>query len=402
MKEYNLRNEVFEKAEMIYGNPIPENVKIRLEWEVSQTEENGFEEVYKTAADIAGQISISGCSVRATTGCSLIAYLLGITDIDPIQYNLQPEFLMGLSGDKPPEIAVTVSYAQYNRVLYDLGLNESNYRESCDHHELAPRLSKSLFCDLIQEIGNKTSLQPEEISCEEAVEEFSVIGRNGGFDLTVFDDLGFIGDSDIVEEMILYLQPHTFDDYVKIFSAAHSTGTWEGMQREFVRAGIIKLDDFISSRDDVYDFLMQFDLDRNDVLKYSEDIRKGKGVSENLENFLLNEGVPEWKIIILNEMKYLFPRSHGISYMRLFWRMVYYRIQYGDVIYRECMNEIEDKFGNREFSFDSDNLNINLVMRENDTAYAETGAKWLYHVHVSGDVGVSILDFLRRILYQMK
>ncbi|MCD7711569.1 MAG: hypothetical protein LUJ25_02320 [Firmicutes bacterium] len=348
MKEYNLHSDVFEKAEKVYGNPLPENVKNRLEWEVSHTEENHYEELYKTAADIMGQISISGCTVRGTTGCSLIAYLLGITDVNPILFDLRPELLMGLEGDKPPVLSVNVSNSQYNSVLQRLGLDEVDYKKASDNHDLAPELTTSVYCELIQELARKTSLQPEKINYEETIEEFNRIEKDGNVDLVTFDDLEIMGDAEVVREMIQYLQPHTFDDYVKIFSAAHGTNVWEGMQRELVRADMIKMDDFISSRDDVYDFLIQVGLDRSDALENSERIRKGKGVSEHLKLLLLDMDVPKWRIIILDEMKYVFPRAHGISYMKLFWRLVYYRMHFGDTVYMQCLSDVKDKFGCEE------------------------------------------------------
>ena len=74
-----------------YGNPPPENAKKRMEHELSVITKMGYEDYYLIVWDFVKYAKDHDIPVgpgRGSGAGSICAYCIGITDIDPLQYNL--------------------------------------------------------------------------------------------------------------------------------------------------------------------------------------------------------------------------------------------------------------------------------------------------------------------------
>ncbi len=117
-----IKEKCYKKVNEIYGEKIPKNIKERLEIELNSIIDNNFEVPYLLVADIVkkseelGYITIN----RGSVGCSLVAYLLGITDYNPIQYKLPYESFAKINYDKEPDIDINVSEEIRDLIFKDI------------------------------------------------------------------------------------------------------------------------------------------------------------------------------------------------------------------------------------------------------------------------------------------
>ena len=84
--EIRLKNRCLETAQAKYGNPLPDFVKSRLDIELEAIITNHHSSAYLTVAMIADQSRLLGYPVttRGTIGSSFVAYLLGISHVNPL------------------------------------------------------------------------------------------------------------------------------------------------------------------------------------------------------------------------------------------------------------------------------------------------------------------------------
>lgn len=77
---------VLEKVWQRYGKYPPHIVKQRLRAELEIIMPNGYDVIYMTARELVAGLLAAGYPIgfRGCLGASFVAYLLGITDIDPL------------------------------------------------------------------------------------------------------------------------------------------------------------------------------------------------------------------------------------------------------------------------------------------------------------------------------
>ena len=104
--ENDIKELAFNGAYKLYGNPLSKEIEERLNEELYSIVENGFATLYIIAQRLVSKSNKDGYIVgtRGLVGSSLVAYCIGITEIDPIKYNIPFEVFSGFNGDKEPDI----------------------------------------------------------------------------------------------------------------------------------------------------------------------------------------------------------------------------------------------------------------------------------------------------------
>ena len=125
----------YTKAKVIYGNPLPEEVNGRLQFELEIIKKNGVERyflfiqyVVNYAEKELGALVGPG---RGSAAGSLVAYCLGITKIDPLKHDLLFERFMCPDRKMLPDIDLDIDEDGRSRVIEWL---EKKYGKDCCTH----------------------------------------------------------------------------------------------------------------------------------------------------------------------------------------------------------------------------------------------------------------------------
>ena len=110
-QESYLRKLCFEKIVLRYGEKADRAIYKRLEYELSVIEKTGFCGYFLIVADIAGfafKNKIPTCGKGSSAG-SMVAYLLGISNVDPVNQNLCFERFLNEERKNLPDIDIDMS-----------------------------------------------------------------------------------------------------------------------------------------------------------------------------------------------------------------------------------------------------------------------------------------------------
>jgi DNA polymerase-3 subunit alpha len=126
-----------------YGNsPSPDTLR-RLEKELEVIAETGFCGYFLIVADIARfarQNNIPICGKGSSAG-SLVSYILGISNVDPIKNNLYFERFLNRERKEPPDIDIDLSHKRRAEIFEYLKLKygKNNISRVCTFSTLKPR-----------------------------------------------------------------------------------------------------------------------------------------------------------------------------------------------------------------------------------------------------------------------
>jgi DNA polymerase-3 subunit alpha len=104
-----LRDLTMQKATKRYGDPIPADILERLEFELDTMKTMGFPGYFLIVQDFIQAARDMGVSVgpgRGSAAGSAVAYCLGITDIDPLKYDLLFERFLNPDRISMPDIDI--------------------------------------------------------------------------------------------------------------------------------------------------------------------------------------------------------------------------------------------------------------------------------------------------------
>ncbi len=136
-----------------------------------------------------------------------------------------------------------------------------------------------------------------------------------------------------VIQMLLDTKPTTFSELVRISGLSHGTDVWLNNAQDLVRKGIADLTQVISTRDDIMTYLIYKGLDKKKSFVIMEKVRKGKGLSEEDEEYMRQFKVSEWYIDSCKTIKYMFPKAHAAAYVMMSFRIAYFKVHYPEAFY---------------------------------------------------------------------
>ncbi len=370
-----LRKLCFEALEDKFDDKEKEAAREYLEKELHALDLTGGHFIFLQIKELMQKAGLRkyDVSIRGTAAGSIVAYLLDISEVDPIKFDLKPETIYLNRLNREIDIDLNIPAGKYDAAHALLKTLEGVGRaidievdgekagtyllpKDCDPSEtltikkqpngdeivyydsffLLPQFYKadlkaSVRMEVLSKLAERTGVDPADVPyySDEVIAMFR--SNEGGVSGSFIDLPDFA--SDRVKSMIRKLKPESFDDLVKLFSLVHGTGVWEDNGEKLFDENGIGIKELISDRDDVSDYLLSLGIDRMKAFDISEYIRKGKALLKRPEwseykKVMLEAGAPEWYAGSCEKIKYLFPRAHAAAYMIKILRQTWYRLNY--------------------------------------------------------------------------
>lgn len=188
---------------------------------------------------------------------------------------------------------------------------------------------------MIRMLEDLTGIDAKTISMDNP-EVLSLFDNTSALKVTPEDlmgcDLGSLGipefGTDFVMQMLRDTKPKKFSDLVRISGLSHGTDVWLNNAQYFIKEGNCTLSTAICTRDDIMTYLIHTGVENGLAFKIMESVRKGKGLTEDMEKAMREAGVEDWYIESCKRIKYMFPKAHAVAYVMMAFRIAYFKVFY--------------------------------------------------------------------------
>ena len=136
-----------------------------------------------------------------------------------------------------------------------------------------------------------------------------------------------------VRQVLENTRPTTIEELVRIAGLTHGTDVWLNNAEPLVMGGIAKLNEVLCTRDDIMNYLIAHGMEASLSFKIMERVRKGRGLTDEMEQAMIAGSIPDWFISSCKKIKYMFPRGHAAAYTMMSFRVAYYKVHYPKEFY---------------------------------------------------------------------
>ena len=129
-----------------------------------------------------------------------------------------------------------------------------------------------------------------------------------------------------VRQMLMETKPHSMDELVRISGLSHGTDVWSKNAQDLIEKGIAQLRQCICTREDIMNYLIDCGVPTKIAFDTMESVRKGKGLTDDMEQAMRDASVPEWIMGSCRKIKYMFPKGHAVAYVTMALRIGYFKV----------------------------------------------------------------------------
>ena len=322
----NIKEKCYKKVREIYGEDLPENIEKRLKYELDLIMQNNFQLKFLIASYVVqkskemGYLTYTGGSI----GNSFVAYLLEITDFDPISYNLPFELFMPKNYNKQSEIVLYISDEIIDKILEDI----KDVREEIKIR----KTDVPTFLNKLQK-ATKIASQYIDLNDKDTLTLFATADTRGIFGLQ----------EDFTINMLKQVKIKNFNDLVYLYALKHGSRTWTQNAECLIKDLDMPLEMLVSNRADVMNYLIKKGIDEETAYAITEFIKDGKAHKANdlfdfsnlkreceikwkeYKEILNNHHIPKYYINSCEKIIYLFPKAHAIEEVENAFRIAWYK-----------------------------------------------------------------------------
>lgn len=252
------------------------------------------------------------------------------------------------TGQHPGGIIVVPDYMDiydFSPIQYPADDNSSEWKTThFDFHSIHDNLLKLDILGhddptVIRMLQDLSGIDPKTIPTDdpEVMKIFSGTESLGVTEAQIMCKTGTLGIPEFgtrfVRQMLEDTKPTTFSELVQISGLSHGTDVWLGNAQELIHNNICTLSEVIGCRDDIMVYLIYQGLEPAFAFKIMESVRKGKGLSEDMEEEMRKNKVPEWYIDSCKKIKYMFPKAHAAAYVLMAVRIAYFKVHHALLYY---------------------------------------------------------------------
>ena len=147
-----------------------------------------------------------------------------------------------------------------------------------------------------------------------------------------------------VRQVLENTRPTTFEELIRIAGLTHGTDVWLNNAEPLVTGGIAKLSEVLCTRDDIMNYLIAHGMEASLSFKIMERVRKGRGLTDEMEQAMVDGAIPAWFIDSCKKIKYMFPRGHAVAYSMSSFRIAYYKVHHPLAFYAVYFTVRADAF----------------------------------------------------------